>query len=395
MIGELERATGDAADLRALERLVRRGFGVDAAVFGRYHALIGPSAFRMIRSDEGEPVAVAADLVFRQWFGGRPVRARGAAFVTVDPAFRGRGLGAALMRGLMEEERAAGAALAVLYASVPAFYLGLGFGPAGVHIRLRAPTAAFPPSRPNDRVEARRTVDYAELDAVRRRLLPWTAGGIERPTALWEHRVVPMGEAGPGDLWVFPDAGGRPGGYLFPAPPLDGELRLYDACFVEAAAARAAAGFLHGFRAQARVVVWDGGPDDPLAATIVDGSVEVIDRDVWYARVLDVERALSARGYPPGAPADLTLRVRDPMFVVNDGRFRLIVDKAGKGSVERLGPRGAADLEIGVGGLAGLLTGHVGAGASRLAGRLSGRDRTVRTASRLFAGPTPCLDDLF
>jgi len=394
-VGGLERSTGSPEDRAALEALVRRGFGMDAAVFGRYLALLGPSAFQFVRSGEGRPSALAADFGLEQWFGGCPVPVRGIAFVTVDPSARGRGLGARLMRELMEEERATGAALAILYASTPAFYLGLGFGRAGVHLRYRAPTAAFAPSRPDDRVEARSFVDYAEVDRIRRRSLRWTAGAIERPTALWEHRVVPLGEVGPGDLWIFPGADGSPGGYLFPASQLDGDLRLYDAGFVDADAARAASGFLRGFSAQSKTTTWDGGPNDPLAATIVDGGVDIVDADVWYARVLDVERALTARGYMGGAASALTLSIRDPMFVANDGRFRLTVDEAGIGRVERLERSGSADLTTTAGGLVPLMTGHMDAASLRVAGMIAGGDAAIMIAARIFAGPAPFLDDLF
>jgi len=393
--GGLECLAGSVGDRTAIEGLVRRGFGVDAAVFGRYFSLLAPSAFRFIRSDEGRPIALAADFDLEQWFGGRPVPVRGIAFVTVDPSARGRGLGAALMRDLMEEERAFGAALAILYASTPAFYSGLGFGRAGVHLRYRAPTAAFPRPCSGDRVEARRFVDYTEVDRIRRRFLPWTAGAIERPTALWEHRVVPLGEAGPGDLWTFPGADGTPGGYLFPAPPVDGDLRLYDNGFVVREAARSAAGFIHGFRAQAKTTTWDGGPNDPLATSIVDGGVEIVDADVWYARVLDVERALTTRGYMGGASSALTLRVHDPMFAANDGRFRLTVDEAGVAQIERLERNGPTDLTMSAGGLVPLSTGHMDPASLRVAGLISGDDGAIATASRIFAGPAPFLDDLF
>ncbi len=139
---------------------------------------------------------------------------------------------------------------------------------------------------------------------------------------------------------------------------------------------------------------WPGGPEDPLVHLAADAGVAVDEWEEWLLRVVDVERALSLRGYPAEAEGTLVLDVADPLMPVNHGRFRLSVS-AGQGCVERLAGTGASDLVLPVAALAPLYTGHLGPPALARMGVLEGSEPGIAKASTLFAGPRPWMADRF
>jgi predicted acetyltransferase len=68
--------------------------------------------------------------------------------------------------------------------------------------------------------------------------------------------------------------------------------------------------------------------DDALLAWLVDArAAKPVRTDELWLRVVDVDRALSARGY--AGAVDVVLQVRDALCPWNDGRWRLRADAAG------------------------------------------------------------------
>ncbi|MBP2292168.1 GNAT family N-acetyltransferase [Azospirillum rugosum] len=388
------------ADLDAAAALVRQGFGIPRENFERSIALFGTDVLRGLRRD-GQLVGCAAVWPMDQWFGGRPVPAHGVAAVAVDPAARGRGHGSALVRGVLEEARASGAALSVLYPATLALYARAGYGRGGVSFDWSAPPAALldgPP--PGDGTVMRAAPrDATPLAALRRRVLETGNGLVERNEGLWSFALCPDGE--PSDLFLLNGPDG-PEGYVAVGAPKRRSLVVADICLLSRRAAKLALGFLAGYRAQVDRLRWRGGPDDPLAllapAPAAAGGVAVDAREEWLLRILDVERALSTRGYPAALTAELLLDVADPLFPANGGLFRLFVS-GGRGGVQRvsgpvtLPPAGVLSLDVAA--LATLYSGHRGAALLRQVGLLEGGDDAVATASLVFAGPSPWMPDRF
>lgn len=114
-----------AADLPAIEKLDERAFGP-----GRF-AL---SAYRLREGVEPDPelsfvahvgtLLVGVNRMTRITCGGEPALLLGP--LTVDPAFRSRGIGEALMQKSMEAARAAGHKLVILVGDEP-YYKRVGF----------------------------------------------------------------------------------------------------------------------------------------------------------------------------------------------------------------------------------------------------------------------------
>ncbi|MGN6300674.1 MAG: sterol carrier protein domain-containing protein, partial [Angustibacter sp.] len=68
--------------------------------------------------------------------------------------------------------------------------------------------------------------------------------------------------------------------------------------------------------------------DHPLLSWLVDArAAKPVRTDELWLRVVDVDRALTARGYTE--PVDVVLQVRDALCPWNDGRWRLRADAAG------------------------------------------------------------------
>ncbi len=385
--------------------LVRQGFGIPREYFDRSVELFGPEVMRGLRAGPetgraGQLVACAAVWPMEQWFGGRPVPSCGVAAVAVDPAERGRGYGSALMRGLLEEARANGAALSVLYPATLPLYTRLGFGRGGVSFDWSAPPASLAAGPPPGDGWVRRTdaADAGHLAALRRSLLASANGLVERNEGLWSFALCPDGV--PSDVYTL-DGPGGPEGYIAVAPPAKRALTVADLCLLGPRAVRLAQSFLAGYRAQVDRVSWRGGPDDPLALLAPDTGPRMDARDEWLLRILDVRRALEARGYPPGIVGELILDVADPLIPGNSGRFRLRLS-GGKATVtpmaggEESGKKAVgAVLSLSVGTLAALYSGNKGPAVLRQVGLLRGGDAAMALASLMFSGPAPWMPDRF
>ena len=336
MVLRMEFAPLPPDGMTGVAALVRQGFGIPRANFERSTALFGADVLRGLHHG-GRLVGCAAVWTMDQWFGGRPVPAQGVAAVAVDPAERGRGYGSALVRGLLEDARASGATLSVLYPATLTLYAKAGYGRGGVSFDWSAPPSALAEGPFRDgRITPADPQDATPLAALRRGLLAAGNGLVERNEGLWNFALCPDGE--PSDVFLLNGPDG-PEGFIAVAAPKRRGLAVADLCLLSGRAARLALGFLAGYRAQVDRVRWRGGPDDPLsllaAGPAMAGGVAVDAREEWLLRVVDVERALGARGYPAGLAAELTLDVADPLFPANGGRFRLSVS-GGRGTAERL-----------------------------------------------------------
>jgi predicted acetyltransferase len=104
-----------------------------------------------------------------------------------------------------------------------------------------------------------------------------------------------------------------------------------------------------------------------------------------------VQRALEARGYPPGMRAELHLAVEDDVLARNAGSWIMRVED-GAATVTR---GGSGRLRADVRALAALYTGHLPAETLALTGGISGRPADLAIATAVFAGGAPSMTDMF
>ena len=106
----------------------------------------------------------------------------------------------------------------------------------------------------------------------------------------------------------------------------------------------------------------------------------------WMLRIVDVEQALTQRGYPHQARGTVHFAVRDDLLRANRDRFVLEVE-GGRGRVRR-GGRG--QVKIDVRGLAALYTGCLTPlELASLTPHLAASPAQCRALTPLFAGPAP------
>lgn len=388
-------APASSADLGDVARLARHGFGQSRDLFDRYAALFGTDTIRCLRPGTGgPPLACAAVWPMEQWFGGRPLPAWAVAMVAVDPAARGTGAGSALMRAVLTEGRASGAAVCVLHPSTLPFYRRLGFGRGGVTCNWSAsPTVLAAPDTPADGlVRPTDPLDAVPLAALRRTLLASANGLPERNEAMWTLALCPEGE--PSEVFLLCAPDGAPEGYIALTPPRDGRLTVADLCLPTARSARLARRLLAGYRAQVQRVLWSGGPDDPLALLAEDTGVRLDGREEWLVRVLDVRRALATRGYPRTVQACINFETNDPLVLENCGRFHLEV-AGGVGVIADHAQDDAPTVSLDIASLSSVFTGHAGAVTLKQAGLLHGEEKASGQLDLLFCGARPWMPDRF
>jgi predicted acetyltransferase len=125
----------------------------------------------------------------------------------------------------------------------------------------------------------------------------------------------------------------------------EGEVAVRELSAVDAPALLALARRLVDFDLTATVKIWSRSTDDPLVWWAGGPRpVSMRGSDALWVRLVDVDRALEARGY--GAPCDVVLDVADTTCPWNARRWRLRVDTDGVG---RCTPSDdPADLELDV-----------------------------------------------
>lgn len=301
---------------------------------------------RLLSAFDGDQmVGCAAALSFEMTVPGGPIPVAGVTSVGVLPSHRRRGVLTALMtRQLHDLHENGGEAVAALYASEAGIYGRFGYGRAADTLSFRIPTqgSAFTRSAPADPALRLRVAAPADALAALQRVYDAVRQGrpgmYARTDELWRNEVIPdtdhdRGGMGPLRCLVAEDSTGARGYALFRAKSdwnehavPEGEVRLLELMATDPAA---------------YALVWRGVLDRDLCSVVHAGRRPVDDpimhlladprrlNAIWFddlwIRLVDVDRALSARAY--AAPADLVLEVVDETCPWNAGRLRLVTDK--------------------------------------------------------------------
>ncbi|MEC3978238.1 GNAT family N-acetyltransferase [Amycolatopsis sp. H20-H5] len=323
------------------------------AAFGRFRDTPGEgdavwwAALEMDRNllavtADGRPVGTAATYSFELTLpGGIPVPAAGMTNVGVLPSHRRQGVLTAMMRHQFAALRARGEVLSVLLASEALIYGRFGYGPATYTSRLTVPrhhaTLALPRTRgtadatETGSVELLRRAECGEiLEEVYDRYRRAQPGALSRPRRWWALGAgqSPISPA-PRYIAVHRDADGVPDGYACYSIGESETLTVDETVATTDAASTALARFVLGHDLITQVVFKHFPPDHPLRWQLADFSASQVSNDIdWlWVRLLDVPRALSARGW--FTDGELVLDVDDPFLGEHD-RYLLTV-RDGKG----------------------------------------------------------------
>jgi predicted acetyltransferase len=385
-------------DMPAAWTLDREVFNVDAKLHETARDPDG--ADRFVGAFDGDTlVAICEFHRFGQFFGGRRIPMGGVASVVVSPEARGRGLATRMMRFLLERMRDERLPISALYPATPALYRSLGYEFAGEWTRYSAPVARLRDVRRPERGRVRRATvdDLPAIEALRVTLAREHPGAIDRGD--W---ALPIYRRRFEDLHTFVslDEAGEIDGALFyrhaPIPPgtLDYDLDVRELFAADATSLSTLLWVIASASSVARNLLYRGWPDDPAAWLVPELKPSIAIRMRWMLRLLDVPAALEARGAPAGLSGGVGLRVHDPLLGDNQADFGVTFE----GGAARV-TRGSTDspVELDIGALSALYSGHTSCAALARAGRLGGGDpaRDWAMLEAAFSGIAPAMVDDF
>jgi predicted acetyltransferase len=365
----------------------------EAERFGR----ILPPERALAAFDEDEMVGTTGSFPFALTVPGGEVRAGGVTMVGVLPSHRRRGALTQMMAAQLQQARAAGEAVAILWASEGSIYQRFGYGVATKQAEMnieRDRTAFLHPPEISGRSRLL-THDEAVkvLPDVYERVRVVTPGMYARSQEWWEAHTLPDPEnerrgAGPMFRAIW-EMEGRAEAYALyrvkgewtdsmPA----GALIVKEAIATTARATHAIWRFLLGVDLVARVTAPFAPVDHPLFYMVTEPRrLHVKAKDGLWLRVVDAKSALEARSY--ALEASLCFELADPLCEWNHGRWRL--EASPRGAV--LSPTDEpAELALGAADLGAAYLG--GASFTELveAGRVEERaDGAALKATLMFA----------
>jgi predicted acetyltransferase len=356
--------------------------------------------------EDGAIVGTAATSSFVMTVPGGEIAAGGVTGVGVKPSHRRRGVNTALMRAQVDDARARGEHVAVLYASQGGIYGRYGYGIASLNAAIDVETrrAAFGPwYAPAGRVRLVERDEAVRLfhpvyDEVRRSR-PGMMRLDERELAYrTDDRFRHDGKSEPG-FYAVHETDGRVDAYAQYRIKHDWDVVPKSELMLEDLTARTPQAYADMWRFVLdvdlihRVTAWNRPSDDPLLHLVLEPrALQFRLKDALWVRLVDVGAALAARGYR--ADASFVVDVRDPFCPWNDGRYELTTDKDGAACRPT---RAEADLVLGAGELGAVYLGGTRLSALHGAGRVEERTAgAVERADAAFAwDPAPWCSFMF
>jgi len=390
---ELELTAALEADLAPLGDALAHAFGFPPEEAKLWFERSGIENIRTLKRG-GRLCGGLIEIPMAQWFGGRSVSMMGVAGVGVFTEERGRGVAAQLMLSMLRESRARGFALSTLYPATVSLYRRVGYERAGARFSIAFDPRACEVARvPEITIaEVRETPeDVVALYAATARRCP---GVLDRGPYVWTRVSKPRGHV---TKTFTASHGGVLEGYVVLSHTSAGDstnVLVTDLAATTSRAARAILRLLVEYRSLATVVKWHGGPSDLFTNLLPERHHEISLTDYFMVRVVDVARALSARGWPLGASGALTLEVKDASMPENSGLYTLELE-GGEGKVAAGERAGAPRVTITERGLAALYTGHAPAHVLADAGWLEADDTARALLDAWFGGPYPVMRDFF
>ncbi|MDQ6696321.1 MAG: GNAT family N-acetyltransferase, partial [Actinomycetota bacterium] len=308
---------------------------------------------------DGTPVALVRRHAFGQYFGGRRLACAGISGVTVAPQARNRGLARRLLLESIDRAAADGEAIAALYPTTAALYRSVGFEVSGWWVQRGLGMAELPRGDGSVTWE-RAAFDDARVVAVYDRMAPDHDGWLDPGPDFWSWRAIQARKDTKTNRYLYIGFRDREpvAAMQYSYGPSERAMYRIDAeaiLGVDGAALRAALGFaaLNGTTAdELRTVL----PIDELGLHLDHVQRTTVHQTwPWMLALVDLRRAIGARGYPQSVSGSVALGVDDPHRTANRGKWVLTVAD-GEASIER---GGDGHIEIAITDLAAVFTGHL------------------------------------
>jgi predicted acetyltransferase len=335
--------------------------------------------------EDGELATTYAALPFTLYMNGRTAPAAGVTAVTTLPWYRRRGH----LRQIMATDFArmhdgGGPAIAILYASMAAIYQRFGYAVVSTHLRYHVEPHRVEFTNPvpvRGRLGTFSREDLSKVEPVYDAFAAPRTGYLKRGDFEWQHLTIGYDERPP--LLVTYEEDGHVLGYViywheqkdFQPLTFGGTVEVHVGDFIwqTPAAYQALWDYLRRIDLARHINCFRMPGDDPAPDLFLEPRLlYALQQDGLLARIVTVERALTARGYD--REGSVTFEVQDEMAPWNAGCWELEAGPEGA-RVRRSGR--APELTMPVASLAPILFGHFTATEGARMGRLTAHDSSA------------------
>jgi predicted acetyltransferase len=336
--------TGKAEDVPRFASLAAHSFPAVGYSLGEWEEYLStdprgtPEETLWVGEENGRLTAGCHLYHFEQWIGGVRFPMMGLGTVAISATERRRGLAGELVAAGLRHARERGETVSALYPFRTSFYQRLGYALAGEVVQYRLPPNAFPDHEGRRRVELAESAEArAQVAAIYDRWAPTQTGQLVRPEHGWE----PVWQRGTRHGALYRGEDGRGSGYLVFRYHIDAQrggrgVEVEECVSLDTTARLALYGWLSSLRDQWDFVIYRAHPDEAFSelATELRYPAEGIPRwHFWFPtgvalsgpmfRILDMERAWSARPVHTPRPVRVALEVHDPDLEENAGAWTL------------------------------------------------------------------------
>ena len=355
-----------------------------------YIKTIGAKNYRLIRNNK-QIIGGLGTIPLGQWWGGQCIRMTGICGVGIAPEHRGSGAALSMMQHTLKEIYASGVPISVLYPAAQKLYRKLGYEQAGSRCIWEISTESIQvKEKPLSVIPIPNDAEI--LYELYRKQAGLINGYLDRSPAIWKFVFRPDGK----EVFYSYLIGSveKPQGYIiFSQHRTDNGsiLLVKDWVVLTPAAAQTFWSFLFSHRSRIDKIRWRGSVVDPLTLLLPEQTTKLRRSKRWMLRIVDVVKALSLRGYPPGIETELHLQIQDDLIPENSGKFILSIAD-GCGTVTK---GGKGELQLDIRGLAPLYSCLYSPQQLQLAGRLFAKETAIFIATQISAGVSPWMPDFF
>lgn len=380
-------------DIPEVARLVTLAFAGTLQGSTKWIKDNGLDNIRVLREGKTIPACLRR-IEMGQFFGGKSVPLCGIAGVATAPESRGKGHARRMMEACVREMHDRGEAIGGLYCSTQALYRQSGFEQAGHRFITRIPIARLLGGSKQRNVVVLTEAHQPQIEACYRAFASAYNGTLDRREYIWK-RIRERPDAKYQGYGVL-DENDSLAGYLYMAQAREPnsirqELQLSDIAFTTPQAGRQLLAFLADYEPMADSLVLAGGPIHPLMTLLPQQRYEVKFKDYWMLRVVDVKKALEARGYSAAIRAEVTLHVIDEVIPANTGNWKLDIS-AGKAHVRKANA-GRADVSCSIRGLAAMYSGLYTPRQASALGLCEGNAKSLDLLEGALSGSAPWMSD--
>ncbi|WP_066377448.1 GNAT family N-acetyltransferase [Anabaena sp. CA = ATCC 33047] len=391
MTPQFKYTRAEQEDIPKLGAILEQCFIMPSGDSAIYAKRIGLENFRVIYREQ-QVAGGLAIIPMAQWWGGERVPMAGIAAVGIAPEYRGDGAAIALIQHALQDIHAQQVPISVLYPATQRLYRKAGYEQAGSYCTWEISTASIQIHAQPLPVQPFDCTNQEICQALYQQQAKLTHGYLDRHPAIW-NGIIHTDEPTTVYTYLIGETD-KPQGYIIFTQERAKEgsiLNIRDWTILSSAAAQSFWAFLAKHRSQIDQVHWKSSIVDALTLLLPEQSAKIQQQARWMLRIVDVCKALEARGYPEGITAELHLDVQDDLLTANHGKFILSVAN-GRGEVTQ---GGKGEFKLDISGLASLYSSLLTPHQLQLTGKLDATATALSTATQIFAGASPWMADFF